>query len=195
VDSGTKKVYLYTAAASRTSGSQSAAATFALAPGDTNPQGIADPPPADMLLTSTAAPLALSQPPAAALSAVYSVGPSTITAFPSLVGRDAVFALPVRELVLTFGTSAIDVLAVGAITPRLDSLTPVADGAWTLTGTSAGKKPMDSMPLLTPASSQTVRSDRDAVSVRDGSGADEGGLASTADLVFALPLIDTAEEE
>src|ERR1700692_46672 len=37
--------------ASRLSGSQNAAATFALAPGDTNPQGIADPPPADMLLT------------------------------------------------------------------------------------------------------------------------------------------------
>lgn len=45
VDNGTDKVYQYTAAASRTSGSQSAAATFALAPGDTDPQGIADPPP------------------------------------------------------------------------------------------------------------------------------------------------------
>ncbi len=46
VDNGTDKVYQYTAAASRTSGSQNAAATFALAAGDTNPQGIADPPPA-----------------------------------------------------------------------------------------------------------------------------------------------------
>jgi hypothetical protein len=45
VDSGTLKVYQYIGAASRTSGSQSASATFALAPGDTNPQGIADPPP------------------------------------------------------------------------------------------------------------------------------------------------------
>ena len=45
VDNGTDKVYQYTAAASRTSGSQSAAATFALNPYDTNPQGIADPPP------------------------------------------------------------------------------------------------------------------------------------------------------
>jgi hypothetical protein len=51
VDNGTDEVYQYTAAASRTSGSQSAAATFALAPGDTNPQGIADPPPTDMMLT------------------------------------------------------------------------------------------------------------------------------------------------
>jgi hypothetical protein len=45
VDSGTKKVYQYTAAASRTSGSQPAAASFALAANNTNPQDIADPPP------------------------------------------------------------------------------------------------------------------------------------------------------
>jgi glucose/arabinose dehydrogenase len=54
VDNGTDKVYQYTAAANRTSGSQNAAATFAIAPGDTNPQGIADPPPLDMLLTPAA---------------------------------------------------------------------------------------------------------------------------------------------
>ncbi len=45
VDSGTDKVYQYLGAASRTSGSQNAGATFALAAGNTNPQGIADPPP------------------------------------------------------------------------------------------------------------------------------------------------------
>jgi hypothetical protein len=54
VDNGTDRVYQYTGAASRTSGGQNAAATFALAPGDTNPQGIADPPPLDMLLTPAA---------------------------------------------------------------------------------------------------------------------------------------------
>jgi hypothetical protein len=43
-DSGTDRVYRYANAASRTSGSQSAASSFALAPGNTNPQGIADPP-------------------------------------------------------------------------------------------------------------------------------------------------------
>lgn len=81
VDSGTLKVYQYAGAASRTSGSQNAAATFALAAGDTNPQGLADPPPADTLLTPT---------PAATPAGVPSVGPSTM---PSLAGRDAVFAL------------------------------------------------------------------------------------------------------
>jgi hypothetical protein len=44
VDSGTDRVYQYNVAASRTSGSQSAALWFALAAGNTNPQGIADPP-------------------------------------------------------------------------------------------------------------------------------------------------------
>jgi hypothetical protein len=47
VDNDTDKVYQYVGAASRTSGSQNAAATFALAPGDSNPQGIADPPASD----------------------------------------------------------------------------------------------------------------------------------------------------
>ena len=44
VDSSTDKVYQYTNARSRTSLSQAAAATFPLAAGNTNPQGIADPP-------------------------------------------------------------------------------------------------------------------------------------------------------
>jgi hypothetical protein len=44
VDSATKKVYQYTAAAGLTSGSQSAAAIFSLAAGNSNPQDIADPP-------------------------------------------------------------------------------------------------------------------------------------------------------
>jgi hypothetical protein len=54
VDNGTDKVYQYIGAASRTSGSQNAGATFALAAGNTNPQGIADPPSADMSLTPAA---------------------------------------------------------------------------------------------------------------------------------------------
>jgi hypothetical protein len=44
VDNVSLKVHQYTGAASRTAGSQNAAATFALNPFDTNPQGIADPP-------------------------------------------------------------------------------------------------------------------------------------------------------
>jgi len=44
VDSGTDRVYQFDNAVSRTSGSQSPSTSFALAAGNTNPQGIADPP-------------------------------------------------------------------------------------------------------------------------------------------------------
>jgi hypothetical protein len=52
VDNGTDQVYQYVGAASRTSGSQNAAATFALNPYDTNPQGLADPPAPDTFLSA-----------------------------------------------------------------------------------------------------------------------------------------------
>ena len=44
-DKSTDRVYQFNAAASRTSGSQSAASSFALGSGNTSPEGIADPPP------------------------------------------------------------------------------------------------------------------------------------------------------
>ncbi|MFO0850787.1 MAG: Calx-beta domain-containing protein [Gemmataceae bacterium] len=55
VDNGTDRVYQYAAAVGRTSGSQTAVATFALAPGNTNPQDIADPPLASSLVESAPA--------------------------------------------------------------------------------------------------------------------------------------------
>ena len=67
VDNGTDKVYQYTAAASRTSGSQNAAATFALNPYDTNPQGVADPPPPSMLISQTPVTVSLAVQPETAL--------------------------------------------------------------------------------------------------------------------------------
>lgn len=47
VDNSTDRVYQYDAAVGRTSGSQSASTSFALAAGNSNPQGIADPPVGD----------------------------------------------------------------------------------------------------------------------------------------------------
>jgi uncharacterized repeat protein (TIGR01451 family) len=46
VDKGTDRVYQFSAGASRTSGSQSAASSFPLGSGNSSPEGIADPPPA-----------------------------------------------------------------------------------------------------------------------------------------------------
>jgi hypothetical protein len=62
VDSGTDRVYQYNGAASRTSGSQTAASSFALAPGNTNPQGIADPPSVGELSAATASSVAIEFP-------------------------------------------------------------------------------------------------------------------------------------
>jgi len=61
VDNGTDRVYQYNAAATFTNGSSHAAdVSFALAVGNTNPQGIADPPaPGNLLTTDT---LVLSEP-------------------------------------------------------------------------------------------------------------------------------------
>jgi hypothetical protein len=146
VDNGTLKVYDYTAAAGRTSGSQGAAATFALNPSDTNPQGIADPPPADTLLTPAAPPLALSQPPTAPLSVVPAGG---VGAAPSLALRDAAFALLARESLP--GTPALGLPAGGALTPRPDSPTPA--------GPPAGQRPLGLVTLLSPWASEGIRQD------------------------------------
>src|SRR5208283_2554860 len=100
VDNGTDKVYQYTAAASRTSGSQNAAATFALAAGDTNPQGIADPPAPNMLLTSAGSSLALKPPTVPAFNpAAFSIIPIS-SVIPSLAGRAEAFTMLARETFL-----------------------------------------------------------------------------------------------
>ncbi|MBC7853576.1 MAG: hypothetical protein IAF94_09080, partial [Pirellulaceae bacterium] len=57
VDSGTDRVYQYNTAVGRTSGSQAASTSFALAAGNTNPQGIADPPVGDSTPAVAAAPV------------------------------------------------------------------------------------------------------------------------------------------
>jgi sugar lactone lactonase YvrE len=92
VDNGTDKVYQYVGAASRTSGSQNAASSFALAANNTNPQGIADPPVPDMLPSpapaSIAANFSASMPLAAAPSRtsvpagiVFLPGPDALATF------------------------------------------------------------------------------------------------------------------
>jgi sugar lactone lactonase YvrE len=86
VDNGTDKVYQYVGAAARTSGSQNAAATFALAAGDTNPQGIADPPPADQLLSTAAAPTLPSTVPTAG-DVIFPSLTEGVSASPNALGQ------------------------------------------------------------------------------------------------------------
>jgi hypothetical protein len=143
VDGGTLKVYDYTAAAGRTSGSQTVSATFAVASGDTNPQGIADPPPADMVLPRLAAPV----------NAAPSVGPLTLPAALSLTGRDAVFALltPHRLTLAgdSLGTRAGTPAAPSATAP-VTSFAPATSAAFRSDGGSVG------LPVGTPADDESL---------------------------------------
>jgi hypothetical protein len=126
VDNGTDKVYQYVGAASRTSGSQNAAATFALAPGDTNPQGIADPPPADMLLTETPASLGLELLPVTVVDTTSPSVPSAGASDPSLASRDTLFASLVGDLLSKLGTPTMEFAPDGAFTRALDWARPAA---------------------------------------------------------------------
>jgi hypothetical protein len=72
VDNATDRVYQFDAAASRTSGSQSPSASFGLAAGNTNPQGIADPPPPTSALATSTSVSATDSSYDAALLAIVS---------------------------------------------------------------------------------------------------------------------------
>jgi hypothetical protein len=69
-----------------TSGSQNAAATFALAVGDTNPQGIADPPPVDLLLSTAAVP-PLSEGAQPAESVLFPTSPTVARPSAAVLGQ------------------------------------------------------------------------------------------------------------
>jgi hypothetical protein len=223
VDSGTLKVYQYAGAASLTSGSQNASATFALAAGDTNPQGIADPPTADRLMSSAPAPALLGSPSGAALNAAASSGVPNVPALPSPAGpdavfatsfnaaasggpsvvasvrspasRDAVFALLVREALP--GEAALDLLASGALTPHLNSPAAVAGRPLTPAGASGGQTPVGPLAPLTSGSSPGFRPDGRAVDLLGGAWSDDDGPASavvTDDFPASLAEDAPAEE-
>jgi sugar lactone lactonase YvrE len=179
VDNGTDKVYQYIGAASRTSGSQSAGATFALAPGNTDPVGIADPPTADMLLTPAAPPLAQHQQSVTAVA-------------PSLTNRDAAFAQLLGESLQNSGA-----LPTGrAITTFLDHPIPVTDLLWTTAGAFGGPNPLDTLALLAPVSSPSAHSDGSAMGLQKGTlaGEDRAASAAVADFVSAEMANEAAEE-
>jgi hypothetical protein len=194
VDSGTLKVYQYVAAAGRTSGSQNAGATFALNPADTNPQGIADPPPADLLLAPAAPPALVEQPSGAsfyaAASGALSQGPlassfppassgrpSAAAVDPSLVSRDALFALLEREPLPGTSEPTRDLTTGGALTPLGDRSAPVTDGGGTPVVASGGGMPRDLLTALTPRSG----SERGAMGLLDRAWIDEAGPVSAVE--------------
>jgi hypothetical protein len=189
VDNGTDKVYQYIGAASRTSGSQNAGATFALAAGNTNPQGIADPPTADLLISSAPAPALPELPSIALFTIASSRGPSAIAGVPSLAGQDAVFALAVREAFPKSGEPSVDLTAPG------DSPALVADQSLTRANTFGGQQSIDSLAPLARGS-HGFRSERSAVGLLDGVliGEENPASAVGTDSFFALLAADAAGE-
>ncbi|MFO0842679.1 MAG: Calx-beta domain-containing protein [Gemmataceae bacterium] len=172
VDSGTDRVYQYTAAAGRTSGSQSASATFALAAGNTNPQDIADPPPVDMALTPAALTGALKQLPATGLPAAATGGVPIVLSLPSLAERDAAFAVLAWESVHPSGGPWSNLLAGAALPPFLGvpaRVEAVAPG---------GQGPANQPAPLARGNGQRFRSGSSPGSLVDGSLADDGPLTS-----------------
>jgi sugar lactone lactonase YvrE len=161
VDNGTLKVYQYVGAASRTSGSQNAGATFALNPSDTNPQGIADPPPEASLLS-------LNPPSTAESDGVSSEGPSAVAGVGPLASRDAAFALlgsespplpgrPSPGLATPLADRALALLSEEdvPVINRVEGLAAfLADPALTPGGTSAGSNVPDQRASFSSRSTQ-----------------------------------------
>jgi hypothetical protein len=187
VDNGTLQVYQYTAAAGLTSGSQNASATFALNPYDTNPQGIADPPPPDMLLPPPPAP-ALPELPAT-VNATASAVPSAVAGVASLADRDTAFAVLVRESLPRPGGPSTDQTA--------GNPTPVAGGALPPADASGRQKPLEGFTPLALGGSRGVRSGRSAVGLLDGTLIDEESQPSAAalDSFFARQAEDAPAEK
>jgi hypothetical protein len=172
VDNGTNKVYDYAGAASRTSGSQSAASSFALAANNTSPQGIADPP---VLGDSLApAPIAKAPPLGMSLNAPASTGVSAVKTMPSLTGPDAMWAMLGGEL-------------LKAANEPLLSVTPV-NHALTLSLTPLDKRRSDRPALLASVSLDGAGSDPSAAEWQEEAFATDDSQASTAamDTFFAM---------
>ncbi|MFO0968009.1 MAG: Calx-beta domain-containing protein [Gemmataceae bacterium] len=179
VDNGTDKVYQYTGAVGRTSGNQHAAATFALAAGDTNPQGIADPPPAEPV------------------NAAVPRERSAVADIPSLARQDALFSLLAGEFLPMPGESPIGLTGGAALLPQFDSPTSMADRGLTPAGASGGQKAMDALTSLTLGSGQGLPSARGAAGLFDGAWIDaESQVSAVAtDAFFAMLAADAPAEQ
>jgi sugar lactone lactonase YvrE len=120
VDNVTLKVYQYVGAASRTSGSQNAAAAFALNPYNTNPQGIADPPPAGigsatpLSIANTLAPTTSPAAPGDDVSAFWGWYPNMP---PAMNNETLVYGNPgYADLTPAFSRATATVLGEGRLT-------------------------------------------------------------------------------
>ncbi len=93
VDNGTDKIYQYANSRSRTSGSQVASATYVLAIGNTNPQGIADPPPVSLMLANSNA-IVPGHDHDTAVAVALGAGPVPMPSFDTTSSRASATTLP-----------------------------------------------------------------------------------------------------
>jgi hypothetical protein len=85
-----------------------------------------------------------------------------LTDVPALASRDAVFALPVGELLPRPGEFAVNLLAVGALTPHLDGRNLVADWASPPAGASGVETPVEPLTSLTSKGGQAFAAGTDS---------------------------------
>jgi glucose/arabinose dehydrogenase len=190
-DSGTKKVYQYAGAASRTSGSQIVSAVFALSSNDNNPQGIADPPPPETLLTPASRPALPEAASVVPFNIASARAANAVAATASLANREAVFALAFAESLPKPGERSPGLTASGG------SPTAGTDRALTPAGAFGGLNAMDYFAPLTWATGDGVRSDHRAVDLWDGVWAGDESLlsAGVTDSFFARLEEDAAAGE
>jgi streptogramin lyase len=169
VDNGTNKVYDYTAAASRTSGSQNAASTFALAANNTNPQGLADPP--------ALAPFPTALPVSTVLNAQPPGRESAVARIPSLAGEDVMWATLSGESLRTANEP-------------IQSFTGV-DSAVTSRGVPGERSPSTPRTSLAPIGVEGAGSDSGAAELlEDALAPDDSQASATAMDAFFAMLVD-----
>jgi hypothetical protein len=119
-------------------------------------------------------------PSIAAFNIVSASGPSTIAGVPLLAGRDAVFALAIRESLQKSGEGSLDLTAPWDSAPG---------------GASGGPQLVQSLAPLPGANSVGLRPEGGAVTVREGAGAgDDPASALATDSFFAMLANEGTEE-
>lgn len=188
VDNSTLKVYQYTAAAGRTSGSQNAAANFALNPYDTNPQGIADPPAPGTSFSAAPAFPDASIPARTSFAATASRETPTSAAIRAPAMPDTIWALAGGELL---GWSSRLFLNSSALEPFATD----SDRAWTSIRLPGASSPRDPLALRWPIGKDAAGHNPDIADLVAGVVAEERQPFEVGDALFALLADDPLSQE
>jgi WD40 repeat protein len=179
VDSGTDRVYQYTSAAGRTSGSQNAAATFVLAAGNTNPQDIADPPAPGTLFSAVTAFPDANLPASTSFAATSQRETPTSAAIRAPAMQDRIWALAGGELLDWSSRLFLN-------NPARESFATDPDRAWTSIRLPGGTSPREPLALRSPIGNDAAGPDPDVADLVAGVVAEERQPFEGRDALFAL---------